>query len=258
MPVQSPIAISNRAIEHIDDVDPLEYHGHWEPVGIARVQNTGTSAMVTFAKRQQQPYIKGGCLHDNKYIFEQLHFHWADTDESGCEHTLEGVKYSMEAHAVHYNAKYKNFAEAKNKPDGLAVVAFFIQACGGKDCPEFKKITEGIRIVQKINTNASLDSDCLSWIGLQELSKHYYTYKGSLTTAPYFESVTWIIYRTPIYVSKGQVQVFRDLQSCPKDESKKIVNNYREIQQPHKDPEIYFARNAKPKSKLWSVAGQHD
>lgn len=48
-------------------------------------------------------------------------------------------------------------------------------------------------------------TDCLSWIGLQELSKHYYTYKGSLTTAPYFESVTWIIYRTPIYVSRGQV-----------------------------------------------------
>jgi len=49
--------------------------------------------------------------------------------------------------------------------------------------------------------------DCLSWIGLQELSKHYYTYKGSLTTAPYFESVTWIIYRTPIYVSRGQVSL---------------------------------------------------
>lgn len=51
-----------------------------------------------------------------------------------------------------------------------------------------------------------LFADCLSWIGLQELSKHYYTYKGSLTTAPYFESVTWIIYRTPIYVSRGQVR----------------------------------------------------
>lgn len=228
MPVQSPIEISNRAIEHIDDVDPLEYHGHWEPVGVARVQNTGTSAVVTFSKRKQQPYIIGGGLDTNKYVFEQLHFHWSDSDESGCEHTLEGMKYSMEAHAVHYNAKYKDFAEAKNKPDGLAVVAFFIQACGDKDCPEFKKITEGIRIVQKIHTSASLDSgktlaqcnspltrsnlllifqfaDCLSWIGLQELSKHYYTYKGSLTTAPYFESVTWIIYRTPIYVSRGQV-----------------------------------------------------
>ncbi|ALC48701.1 CG11284 [Drosophila busckii] len=250
MPVQSPIEISNRAIEHIDDVDPLEYHGHWEPVGVARVQNTGTSAMVTFSKRKQQPYIIGGALESNMYMFEQIHFHWSDSDESGCEHTLEGMKYSMEAHAVHYNAKYKDFTEAKNKPDGLAVVAFFIQACGEKDCPEFKKITEGIRIVQKIHTSASLDSDCLSWIGLQELSKHYYTYKGSLTTAPYFESVTWIIYRTPIYVSRGQVGVFRNLQSCPKDESKKITSNYREIQRPHKDPEIFFARNTNTKSKL--------
>lgn len=158
MPVQSPIEISNRVIEHMDDIDPLEYHGHWEPVGIARVHNTGTSAMVTFGKRKEQPYIIGGCLGEDKYIFEQLHFHWSDTDESGCEHTLEGMTYSMEAHAVHFNSKYKDFSEAKNKPDGLAVVAFFIQACGEKDCPEFKKITEGIRIVQKIHTNASVDS----------------------------------------------------------------------------------------------------
>ncbi|XP_037919860.1 carbonic anhydrase 2 [Hermetia illucens] len=250
MPVQSPISISNREIDHKDDVEPLEYHGHWEPIGIARVQNTGTSAVVTFAKRKEQPFIIGGPLK-NKYIFEQLHFHWAETDESGCEHTLEGITYAMEAHAVHYNSKYSNFNEAKNKPDGLAVVAFFIQACGEKDCPEFKKITEGIHIVEKPNTSASLDSDCLSWIGLQELSKHYYTYKGSLTTAPYFESVTWIIYRTPIYVSKGQVATFRNLQSCPKDANKKIVNNFREIQVPPTKPEVIFARNVvKPKSKL--------
>uniref|UniRef100_T1GZ69 Alpha-carbonic anhydrase domain-containing protein n=1 Tax=Megaselia scalaris TaxID=36166 RepID=T1GZ69_MEGSC len=251
MPVQSPIEISNRAIEHRDDVDPLEYHGHWEPVGIARATNTGTSAMVTFSKRNQQPFITGGPLGHNRYIFEQIHFHWSETDESGCEHTLEGIKYSMEAHAVHYNSKYKNFNEAKNKSDGLAVVAFFIQACGDKDCPEFQKITEGIRIVRKPNTTTALDSDCLSWIGLQELSKHYYTYKGSLTTAPYFESVTWILYRTPIYVSKGQVAEFRQLQYCPKDENKKIGANFREIQVPHKDPEVFFARNInKPKSKL--------
>lgn len=62
--------------------------------------------------------------------------------------------------------------------------------------------------------------DCLSWIGLQELSKHYYTYKGSLTTAPYFESVTWIIYRTPIYVSRGQV---RD--ACASGHAKKAFIN---------------------------------
>ena len=64
----------------------------------------------------------------------------------------------MEAHAVHYNSKYKNFEEAANKPDGLAVCAFFIQASGDKDCPEFKKTTEGIRNVQLPETKAALDS----------------------------------------------------------------------------------------------------
>lgn len=64
----------------------------------------------------------------------------------------------MEAHAVHYNSKYENFQEAANKSDGLAVAAFFIQACGNKDCPEFKKITEGIRNIQMPNTKCAADS----------------------------------------------------------------------------------------------------
>lgn len=89
--VQSPIAICTRSTDYKDDVEPLEYHGHWEAIGIACVINTGTSAMVTFSKRKEQPYLIGGPLKE-KYIFEQLHFHWADTDESGCEHTLEGIK----------------------------------------------------------------------------------------------------------------------------------------------------------------------
>lgn len=64
----------------------------------------------------------------------------------------------MEAHAVHYNSKYENFKEAANKSDGLAVAAFFVQACGNKDCPEFKKITEGIRNIQTPKTKCAADS----------------------------------------------------------------------------------------------------
>lgn len=103
------------------------------------------------------PYISGGPLTD-RYIFEQIHFHWADCDSSGCEHILEGTSYSMEAHAVHYNSKYANFQEAVNKPDGLAVTAFFIQSSGEKDCLEFKKITEGIQRVYTTGTRAAIDS----------------------------------------------------------------------------------------------------
>lgn len=72
----------------------------------------------------------------------------------------------MEAHAVHYNSKYKNFQAAANKSDGLAVAAFFIQACGSKDCPEFKKITEGIRNIQQPKTKCAADSGCSNYFFL--------------------------------------------------------------------------------------------
>lgn len=82
----------------------------------------------------------------------------------------------------------------------------------------------------------------------QDLSRHYYTYKGSLTTPPYFESVTWIVYRNPVYVSRRQVAIFRDLNGS--ESGKKIVNNYRAVQVPKKAPAISFVRSCRVQSKL--------
>jgi anthranilate/para-aminobenzoate synthase component I len=51
---------------------------------------------------------------------------------------------------------------------------FFIQAVGEKDCVEFRKISDGIERIQKPNSTTRLAGDCLSFLKLQELSKHYY------------------------------------------------------------------------------------
>lgn len=50
-------------------------------------------------------------------------------------------------------------------------------------------------------------AESLLWMPSQELDKNYYTYHGSLTTEPFSECVTWIVYDKPIYVSKKQVSV---------------------------------------------------
>ncbi|KAK2526810.1 hypothetical protein Q9966_010650 [Columba livia] len=61
------------------------------------------------------------------YTAVQMHLHWGglDLETSGSEHTIDGMRYFAELHIVHYNsAAYSSFEEAKDKPNGLAVLAF--------------------------------------------------------------------------------------------------------------------------------------
>lgn len=88
--VQSPIEISSRNSKYIDDSDTLEYHGYCDSHLMGTIENTGYSAMVKFSGGKQ-PFISGGPLNQ-RYFFEQLHFHWSERDTDGCEHTLEGKK----------------------------------------------------------------------------------------------------------------------------------------------------------------------
>jgi carbonic anhydrase len=74
----------------------------------------------------------------------------------------------------------------------------------------------------------------------------YWTYEGSLTTPPFNESVTWILFKEPVEVSQEQLDAMRDLRrydvndECPCDEQNwlvyeeltetdpgKIINNFR-------------------------------
>lgn len=80
---------------------------------------------------------------------------------------------------------------------------------------------------------------------LPKESKAYWTYEGSLTTPPFNESVTWILFKEPVTVSEEQLKAFRDLrrydvnEECPCDEQNwlvydaveekpgQIINNFR-------------------------------
>lgn len=245
--VQSPIELKHEDSNEYDHFEPLEFHGHWNDEGIASFTNNGYTATLTF-KDRELPTLLGGPLHEDEYIFEQLHFHWSDDDHSGCEHIFEGMTYSMEAHAVHYNSKYENFAEAANKHDGLAVVAFFLQATDDCENPCFHKLSEAVKDIVKINSTTSVRPDCLTWIKDAATCKGYYTYQGSLTTEPYHESVTWIIYPKPVHVSREQVQLYRDMKSTT-CEKHNITKNNRPVQTSLKKHDIIFARSHRKSSE---------
>lgn len=242
--VQSPIELKHEDSNEYDHFEPLEFHGHWDQEGDATFTNNGYTATLTFQNRSELPHLLGGPLHSDKYVFEQLHFHWSDDDHSGCEHIFEGIAFSMEAHAVHYNSKYGSFKEAVDKHDGLAVVAFFLQATDDFENECFKKLSEAVKDIVKINSSTTVRSDGLTWIEEAAECKGYYTYQGSLTTEPYFESVTWIIYPKPIHISREQVNNFRNMKSTP-CEQHNIVNNVRPVQMPKKKLDIFYARSHK-------------
>ncbi|VEN43313.1 unnamed protein product [Callosobruchus maculatus] len=242
--VQSPIELNHDdSISH-DHFEPLQFHGHWDTHGIANFTNNGFTATLRFSDKDHMPYLKGGPLHDDEYVFEQLHFHWSEDDHSGCEHIFEGRAYSMEAHVVHYNRKYKDFQDAHDKHDGLSVVAFFLQASGDEDNDDFLKLSTAASDIISINSSVKVSTECMDWIKESAQCKGYYTYQGSLTTEPYTESVTWILYPKPIQVSQEQVASFRKLKCCPCNEHN-IKKNVRPLQTPpeHKKLQIVYARS---------------
>ena len=54
----------------------------------------------------------------------QTHWHWGTNNSVGSEHVLDGMKYPLEIHMVHFNEKYSDLKEASLHPDGVAVNAF--------------------------------------------------------------------------------------------------------------------------------------
>lgn len=92
----------------------------------------------------------------------------------------------MEAHAVHYNQKYGNFKDAVSQHDGLAVVAFFLQATDDLENKCFKKLSEAVKNIVKISSVTDVPS-----------GKNYYIFINMC----YFYCINSIFIYILIYVS---------------------------------------------------------
>ncbi|XP_040471753.1 carbonic anhydrase 7 isoform X2 [Falco naumanni] len=167
------------------------------------ISNNGHSVMVEFEDTDDKAAVSGGPF-ENPFRLKQFHFHWGTKHSEGSEHTVDGKSFPCELHLVHWNArKYATFGEAAAAPDGLAVVAVFL---------------EGTK-AQFRNFNPKC---------LLPLSLDYWTYLGSLTTPPLNESVTWIVLKEPIRISEKQLEKFRMLLfTSEEDQRIQMVNNFR-------------------------------
>jgi len=169
--------------------------------------------------------LKGGPLDPNdEYKILQAHAHWGSVDGQGSEHTVNGKSYSAEFHIVHYNTKYGAPENAVDKPDGLAVLGVFLKI--GKGHTEFQKVCEVLGQIKGKGDCTKLIRAFDPEMTLPD-NRSFYTYLGSLTTPPLFESVTWIVFEEPVEISKEQLELMRDIHEGDIQSSSKVVDNFR-------------------------------
>ncbi|XP_078053360.1 carbonic anhydrase 1 isoform X2 [Augochlora pura] len=233
---QSPIDIEEKDVRTA--TFPLLQFSNVQDPHPAYMTNNGHTVMIrsTDPDSENLPMAHGGPLNDT-YVFQQLHFHWGESDDEGSEDLINNHSFSMELHAVFWKKSYKSSSEALKHPDGLAVLAFLYQATDEPN-PNFEMIVSQVPEIATVDTNVTInDVNILNKLIAPNgvASQDYYTYRGSLTTPPCLEVVQWIDFIEPQMISHKQLAVFRSIKS---NDGSNLTHNYRPVQ-PLDDRTIY-------------------
>lgn len=229
---QSPIDIHTvEAKSDEEHITKLEWT--YAPGNVVDIENTGASWKANV--NSEGSSLKGGPLED-EYALWQFHAHWGNDDTKGSEHTIDGRRYAAELHLVHWNkTKYSTPEEAASKGDGLAVLGMLMKEHEDEEHSELNKVINMLPSIRFKGDKVSFPEPVDPVNLLPKKSREFWTYPGSLTTPPLLESVTWIVFKEPIDVSKDQLKAMRQLLTIPETEAKKdhlddedfMVNNFR-------------------------------
>lgn len=121
------------------------------------------------------------------FVLQQFHFH------SPSEHTVDGQHFDMEMHLVH-----------KSDDGEIAVVGVLISE--GADNAAFDQIWNYLPSAANRERKEKMTVDAATLLP----SDHgYYRYTGSFTTPPCTEDVLWMVLKSPVELSAGQIRTFR-------------------------------------------------
>lgn len=187
-----------------------------------RIENNGKSATFTMGFADGvPPNITGGPLGNDVYILSDFHLHW---DKS--EHTYNRARFAAELHLVHYNSKYKSLTKALTMDDGLAVLG--IVFASSTQTTSKLPFTRFLKAVREPNTKYVDHKNVFSYGDLiKQQNFTIASYKGSLTTPPCYESVTWMLSSSLLSISQKEL---KELQMLRDSDGKYLNKNWRPTQ----------------------------
>ena len=278
---QSPIDIPAAEITASGTSSPLVPIEIDYPEGAAShtLVNTGGTAQVNVGSGDfgmnvgNVPFVIRGKDNEEtvEYSLAQFHFHWGPDASVGSEHTVDGVAYPLEVHLVHFNEVFE-FGDAVTQKMGLAVIGVFfevrrkrkkkkgfevwtetdrpitglefVRQISEEDNPVLQPIIDLIDSITEPGSSTEIDFDMGSLLQGLDLS-NYYSYSGSLTTPPCFETVTWLVLNNTMTVSEAQLEAFRSMLSSEgtPEAPINIDINYRPVQPVNGRP-VYGANGA--------------
>uniref|UniRef100_A0A7E4VFI5 Alpha-carbonic anhydrase domain-containing protein n=1 Tax=Panagrellus redivivus TaxID=6233 RepID=A0A7E4VFI5_PANRE len=149
-------------------------------------------------------------LKSGDYRLWQFHMHWGHNAHDGSEHCIGSKRFAGEIHCVFWNKNLGSREEALKHCDGFTVLAIFVDEAE-EDNPNLAPVITAIdQALEADDRKAPISAD----FDLSHLlpEKHsYYTYDGSLTTAPFAECVTWTILHRHIPIGRAQLAVLRKI-----------------------------------------------
>jgi len=192
---QSPVnIIRTTTVPAVSDAWPLELH-YPKSTLLRSVTNDGHSIKYDFEQGDEIAF-KGV-----RFGLVQLHFH------EPSEHTLNGVRYPIEMHMVH-------FSEELSRYTVLAVLGY-----EGKPSPGYDWLEAYLPLSPGQTKPIEQPFDLASVLPATLTPRFHY--EGSLTTPPCSENVNWVVFEQPFMLSEGQVNLLK--QNMP-------TNNYRGVQ----------------------------
>ncbi|XP_052827502.1 carbonic anhydrase 12 isoform X2 [Octopus bimaculoides] len=197
--LQSPIAIEHKFTNY-KKTSNLIFDGYLDTKHNATIMNTGHTVVIEVNGKS---LVYGEGLK-GKYIAYEIHFHWGMNDIVGSEHMLNGHRFPMEIHILHYSEKYPNSEKASKYKGGLLVVAYFVKNDKSyADNEDLADVVKNVKMVKfKGNRYPVISWKLEAFFPVNQTC--YYRYEGSLTYPPCWETVIWVIFKDALQISSDE------------------------------------------------------